>query len=952
MIRFPLSSSTSNQLSLRHGQIFRAIGWSLGLLFVFYGTRFGIFQTAWPGYVAGTSAVFSCVVLWFAAPHLPRWLTLFLWLSLDTVALTILMGASGFHNSPLFIWLLAPAAAAVLEGKVWLVWVTAAGGLACYLGVEAWGQAHSLIKVPWAEVFWRGFNLFGAGAIGLDVASGWLRRLSTSGDLQDLARYRVLLENVNDGYYESDLHGCMTFCNTGLAVMLGYQRADEIIGQDSRRFASAEDWKQANLSFRKAYKDHQDEGQVAFRITRPNGGQRDLEVSISAVLDEQGEVTGYRGTARDITERLQAEQALAASEVRHRTLFELSADGLILLGDEYRIVDCNRRMAHMLGMKRADLMGLRPWDFSPDHQDDGRASRQGAVAGIERALQGNRQLFEWNHQHADGRTVPCEIALQAVDLEEGQTVVFASVRDLTERHTMTAELAASRELYRSLWESASHDEQVLRGLLAATGDPVIITDPAGNCLFINRAFSDVFGFSGQEVLGKPLEFVPTQEIERSKNFMETVHGGSQVMDFVTKRLTKAGRSVEVSLTGSAIIDELGKPAEALIILRDITAQVENERVMRRLYETQKELAQRDPLTGLHNHRRMQSALEMEIQKASAQLTSLAVVMIDLDGFKVLNDTYGHLVGDEALRLVAKILGRNCRAEDHVARWGGDEFMLILPGSNCRQAQAVCARITQDMASQNLEIEDGVGIRISASLGVALFPLDAASPERLLASADSAMYLAKARPGPYVTRLAANSSLVDDRAVGFDLLLELTAGVEENGGSSRNQSKLASHWSAVLGRELGLPSEEVEQLVEAALIHDVGKACLPGAWLQSGAELDGAQSRLVGCHGVYGAILIDQLSDLGPVARQAVLHQHNGYGRGRRSEELSGKAIPLPGRILALCVAYAELCNDGGPDEEEVARRLGSMAGENYDPELTSLLLKKCLDQTRPGDSPI
>lgn len=143
-------------MSLRQAQAFRAIGWALVLVLVLLGKSLGVVHLAWPGYLAGFAALASCLLLWLAAPHCPRWVCLSFWLVLDTMAATILVGATGFHQSPFMIWLLAPVTMAVLENVTGLVWLTTGLGLTCFLGLEAWGQSVGLVKVPWVEVFWRG----------------------------------------------------------------------------------------------------------------------------------------------------------------------------------------------------------------------------------------------------------------------------------------------------------------------------------------------------------------------------------------------------------------------------------------------------------------------------------------------------------------------------------------------------------------------------------------------------------------------------------------------------------------------------------------------------------------------------------------------------------------------------------------------------------------------------
>ncbi len=936
-------------MSLRQAQVFRAIGWALVLLLVLLGKRLGVVHLAGPGYLAGFAALASCLLLWLVAPHCPRWVCLSFWLVLDTMTVTILVGATGFHQSPFIIWLLAPVTMAVLENVTGLVWLTAGLGLTCFLGLEAWGQSVGLVKVPWEEVFWRGANLFLLGAAGLDLAGGWLRRVTGLGAERE--RYQVLLEGVSDGYYECDLSGRLTFCNTPFAKILGRSHINQVIGYHSRGLVDTDQWHTVRDTFNRCRQTGQPIDNVTLCITQPDGQTRHLEMSVSLMRDRKGRPTGFRGTARDVTERVRTARALAASEARHRTLFELSSEGIMLLEPDGRIIDSNHRLSEMLGLDRQEINGRYPWDFSPPTQAGGAYSKKASLEMIGRALTGEPQLFEWTHTYADGTPIASEVALKALELEEGRTVLFASVRDLSERQAIVAALSRSRARYRELYETASHDEKVMRGLLAATGDPLVIMDSGNHCLFVNQAFSKLFGWSSQEVLGTEIDFIPETEKENTQACIKTLYETGQVVDFVTSRLTKDGRLIPVSITCSAIRDDNGEPAEAILILRDISLQIQSQQAMRRLYEAQKELAQRDPLTGLLNHRHMQAALDHELSEATRQGHPLAVVMIDLDGFKSLNDTHGHLVGDEALKLVGQVLTRNCRAGDHVARWGGDEFMLILPGSDTDQAKAVCRRIIDDLKKQTLPQDSGQPIKVGASFGLALFPLDAAVKQRLLYLADRAMYQAKEQPKQYSLMPAPNSALVMQRERGLPLLRELTAQVENLLQGARRRSRLAAEYSEALARALGLADEDAAQLSQAAEVRNLGMVGLPRRWLAPGGELERTQRIIWERHPIYGMILARQLSRLGDTALQAIEHHRRRFQENGGSEGSTESAIPLPGRILAVSLALANILADQELPGPEVAQRMRRLAGVQIDPELTETMLAQYMDQTDTGPGP-
>jgi diguanylate cyclase (GGDEF)-like protein len=157
----------------------------------------------------------------------------------------------------------------------------------------------------------------------------------------------------------------------------------------------------------------------------------------------------------------------------------------------------------------------------------------------------------------------------------------------------------------------------------------------------------------------------------------------------------------------------------------------------------RELSARDPLTGLSNHREFFRLLREETQRSQRYRHPLSLLMIDLDYFKRVNDTYGHPAGDRVLCAVAGIIRRELRQVDHVARYGGEEFAVILPETAVSEALAIASRIRQAVAARPLAISEGEGVELTISIGLAVFPDDAAAEEGLVEQADQALYAAKA-----------------------------------------------------------------------------------------------------------------------------------------------------------------------------------------------------------------
>ena len=287
---------------------------------------------------------------------------------------------------------------------------------------------------------------------------------------------------------------------------------------------------------------------------------------------------------------------------------------------------------------------------------------------------------------------------------------------------------------RRLEETSAH----FREILELTTDLVAVTGVPGQGVLLNRAGRQMLGLGPDEDLG-PLTLVevyPPAERARMVNeaFPAAVRDGGWSGETVI--LGRNGQTTPVSQVILAHRTGDGGVRGFSVIARDISEQ---KRTESRLLH----LASHDPLTGVSNRRRFEDELALRLAEARRYGTRGAVILLDLDGFKEVNDTWGHLAGDALLSWLATVLRGRLREADLVARWGGDEFALLLPHTDGRAAGALARELCEVVRHAALPYE-GRPIRVTASLGVALFPDHGATVEDLLAQADRALYRAKAR----------------------------------------------------------------------------------------------------------------------------------------------------------------------------------------------------------------
>jgi diguanylate cyclase (GGDEF)-like protein/PAS domain S-box-containing protein len=275
-------------------------------------------------------------------------------------------------------------------------------------------------------------------------------------------------------------------------------------------------------------------------------------------------------------------------------------------------------------------------------------------------------------------------------------------------------------------------EHLSAQIVACLQEGVIVVDREGRVTRTNRAAARMCGVSLGELTGSRLHELP---VELDAAPIERALGGEAVHGVLLELVRRDGTAVWAEADASPLFEADGSAYGALSTFVDVTERVRRERRIRREADS-------DPLTGLANRRALERALEAALVRAREDGRAVGVLMVDLDGFKALNDAWGHLAGDEALREVARRLTRCVRERDVVARIGGDEFVLVLPDLHPdHDAASECAVRVGAALAAPIAL-DGVAPRLGAATGVACFPRDGADGAELLAHADRAMYRAK------------------------------------------------------------------------------------------------------------------------------------------------------------------------------------------------------------------
>ena len=358
---------------------------------------------------------------------------------------------------------------------------------------------------------------------------------------------------------------------------------------------------------------------------------------------------------------------------------------------------------------------------------------------------------------------------------------------------------------------------------------------------------------------------------------------------------------------NTMISARRRAEDALVKARDELELRVQERTaaLQAASEESQRLARTDALTQLANHRSLLDSLSREVEASVKSGCPLSVLMMDIDGFKLFNDTYGHAVGDEALKLVAGVL-RDVSGEVALAgRYGGDEFLVVLPDTDKVAAKALGERVMAAVGKIEFKTGDGIPVPISLSLGLASFPEDAESKDRLLAVADGAMYEAK-RLGS-VDRRAPRMVAMDGEQFHtvFGALDSLVQAIQYRDRYTKTHSDMVAEYAAKLALQAGLSDEGVRALRIAGVLHDIGKLVIPDEILKKPGPLTEAEYEVIKRHPMVGEMLIRESPFLEDVMQAVGCHHENydgsGYPRGLRGEE-----IPLPGRVMTIVDAYSAM----------------------------------------------
>jgi len=452
-------------------------------------------------------------------------------------------------------------------------------------------------------------------------------------------------------------------------------------------------------------------------------------------------------------------------------------------------------------------------------------------------------------------------------------------------------------------------------ILTTIIDPVILVSPQGSITYINSETLTLLGYEMADLLGKPFAMLFPEatkpEMEQVLKALENVEIRNKDTLFVTRQNT----NIPILFSASACHDAAGDYLGLVVLARDISDYKQREEEIRFL-------SYHDQLTGLYNRR----YYEEEIRRLDTdENLPLSIIMGDVNGLKIINDSIGHVQGDELLKKVAQAIGSGCRADDRVARLGGDEFVILLPKTDRAQAEQVIKRINALLTKEKVSNLD-----VSISFGCDVKKYRHEKIEDILKAAEDQMYKLK--------HLSSSSTQRNT----IDLIMNA---LYEKNHREMLHSKRVGELCEAIALKMNFEKETVYRIKIAGLMHDIGKIGIDDKTLNKPDKLDPDEWEAMKKHPEIGQRILSAANEFSEIGDYIFEHQEKwdgtGYPRG-----LKGNEILLQARIIAVADSFDAMTSHRSYGkayrEEEAIREIKKCAGTQFDPEIARIFVEKVL----------
>jgi len=607
-----------------------------------------------------------------------------------------------------------------------------------------------------------------------------------------------------------------------------------------------------------------------------------------AEKDSNGNIIFLHGAAQDITTRKKMELQLRESEERFQLLFNKAPLGYQSLDSEGHFIEVNQKWLDILGYDREEVIGKWFGDFlCSEYVEEFRQrfplfKAQGHIHS------------EFEMRSKDGQRLFMAFEGKVGNDKEGK---------FKQTHCILQDITEQKKAEQKLIESQAH----YRAMIETTQDGFWVIDTKGQIIDVNETYCQMTGYKKNELKGmkiRDLEVLETtQDIE--KHIKSIIENESDV--FETRHKKKDGSLIDIEISATFVDFDAG----IFAFCRDITKRKKNENEL--LY-----LSNHDHLTGLYNRRFLEDELKRLDTK---QKLPLSVIMCDVNGLKLVNDSFGHDAGDSLLKKAAETIKKACRKEDVVARIGGDEFIILLPNTAAIESVQIANSIKE------LSIREKVSnIELSISYGYDTKTDEKQSMNETIANAENHMYRHK---------LYERSSL---RSKTMDIIMNT---LFEKSNREAAHSKRVSAICNTIATTMNLDKDVINQLGIAGLIHDIGKIGIDEKILNKPGKLTIDEKSEIERHPEIGWRILSSTNEFSQLAQFVLSHQEKWDGSGYPNG-LKGEDIPLEARIIAVADAYDAMTSERSYrkalSKKEAINELRRCSGSQFDPSIVDVFV--------------